>query len=168
MRIDGNRLDTKQLEKLGQKATQARKIQRDRAAEENKKMNVNMDDEAYLRSTEALARKMHMGYFRQPKLENIFKEVRLTKRESWSSFTLDDKINMVHDVLILKRPQKEIAKKYFRTEAYVSQTVRLVRNKRNILREMIDKRDQTIANEETVQDVINELLEEKTFIENVD
>ena len=109
-----------------------------------------------------------MGYFKQPKQENIFKEVRLTKRESWSSFTLDDKINMVHDVLILKRPQKEIAKKYFRTEAYVSQTVRKVRIKRNILREMIDKRDQTIANEETVQDVINELLEENTFIENVD
>jgi hypothetical protein len=67
-------------------------------------MNVNMDDEAYLRTTEALARKIHMGYFKQPKQENIFKEVRLTKRESWSSFTLDDKINMVHDVLISKRP----------------------------------------------------------------
>ena len=33
---------------------------------------------------------------------------------------------------------------------------------------MIDKRDQTIAKEETVQDVINELIEEHTFIENVD
>lgn len=46
--------------------------------------------------------------------------------------------------------------------------MRKVRRKRNILREMIDKRDQAIANEETVQDVINELLEEKTFIENID
>ena len=131
-------------------------------------MNANFDDEEYLRSTETLARKMHMGYFRQPKLQNIYKEVHLTKRESWHAFTLDDKINLVHDVLILKRPQQEVAKKYFRTAGYVSQLVRMVRNKRNILREMIDKRDQTIANEETVQDVIKELLEEETFIENVD
>jgi len=33
---------------------------------------------------------------------------------------------------------------------------------------MINKRDQAIADEETVQDVIKELLEENTFIENLD
>jgi len=101
---------------------------------------------------------MHMGYFRAPKSENIFFQPILTKRQSWSSFTLDDKINIVHDVLILKRPQKEVAKKYFRTEGYVSGLVGRVRKKRDALREMIDKRDQTIANEETVQDVIKELI----------
>lgn len=50
-----------------------------------------------------------MGYFRQPKLENICREIYLTKRDKWHNFTLDDKINVVHDVLVLKRPQKEVA-----------------------------------------------------------
>ena len=65
--------------------------------------------EAYLKTTEKLARKMHMGYLKAPKSENIFFQPILTKRQRWSSFTLDDKINVVHDVLILKRPQKEVA-----------------------------------------------------------
>ena len=173
MSVEENKLSKSQLERLGQRATLARKIQRERASAVIKDggypENMNEEDaEAYLMSTERLARKMHMGYFRAPKSENIYYVPQLSKRESWSSFTLDDKINVVHDVLILKRPQKEVAKKYFRTEGYISQLVGRVRKKSDWLREMIDKRDQTIAKEETVQDVINELIEEHTFIENVD
>jgi hypothetical protein len=72
-------------------------------------MNVNVDDvndedEFYLRITEKLARKMHMGYFKRTKEENIYYQPYLTKRERWSSLTIDDKINIVHDVLIGKRP----------------------------------------------------------------
>jgi hypothetical protein len=33
---------------------------------------------------------------------------------------------------------------------------------------MINKRDQAIANEETIQDVIKELLDENTYIEHIE
>jgi transposase len=63
---------------------------------------------------------------------------------------------------------KEVAKKYFRTEGYVGQLVKRVRENRNLLHEMSEKRDQAIATEETIQDVIKELLDENTFIENLE
>jgi transposase len=63
---------------------------------------------------------------------------------------------------------KEVAKKYFRTEGYVGQLVKRVRENRKLLHEMSEKRDQAIATEETIQDVIKELLDENTFIENLE
>ena len=74
---------------------------------------------------------------------------------------------MVHDILIMKRPVTEVAKKYFRSMAMVSNFVKKVGKKPNLLREMMMKRDLVVAKKETVQEVIEELLEEMTFIENI-
>ena len=48
-----------------------RKIQRDRAAAVNNDKEV-IDGDAYLRSAKKLAERMHMGYFQQPKIPNIY------------------------------------------------------------------------------------------------
>lgn len=111
---------------------------------------------------------MHKGYFQQPKADNICRESHLTKRESWHDFTLDDKINVVHEVLVEKRPLKVVAEKYFRTEGYVGRLVRRVRDNRALLREMIDVRDQAIATDATIKEVLKELLQKETFIESLE
>ena len=166
MTLAGNQLTKQQLVQLGQKVTQARTLQRERAAAV-KNDGGAIDQDVYLRSAKGLAEKMHMGFFRQPKVENIYHKPQLTKREKWHDLSLDDKISIVHDILILKRPQQEVAKKYCRTGSYISYLVKKARKQRNLLREMMDMRDQLVVKEEVVQEVITELLAEDTFIENV-
>ena len=79
MSLEGNKLATKQLEQYGQRVTSFRKTQRDRASNvTHYQSEENID--AYLRKAQALANKIHMGYFRKPKRENIFKKPYLTKR----------------------------------------------------------------------------------------
>jgi hypothetical protein len=73
-----------------------------------------IDPDAYIRSTTNLAAKMHLGYFRKPKEENLCFTPTLTKRDKSSNLSLEDKIDIVHRVLILKHPQHEVAKKYSR------------------------------------------------------
>ena len=107
-----------------------------------------------------------MGFFNEPKEENIFKQPHFTKREMWHNLTLDDKINIVHDVLVIKRPLHEVAKKYHRSSGYLCNFLKKFRKKRSLLREMMDQRDQLVIKEEVVQEVIQELLDEDTFIEN--
>jgi hypothetical protein len=68
--LAGNRLTEEQLLRLGQKATIARRIQRERAAAIKNEGEV-IDADAYLRSAKNLAEKMHLGYFKIPKSENI-------------------------------------------------------------------------------------------------
>jgi hypothetical protein len=166
MTVAGNQLTKEQLQQLGQRVTTARKLQRDRALAVNNDKEV-IDPDAYLRSATTLASKMHMGYFRQPKVENVCYTPTLTKRERWSNLTLNDKIDIVHEVLVLKHPQHEVAKKYCRTDGYISSFLRKFRENRNLLREMMDQRDQALVKVEVVQEVIKELLDEDTFIENL-
>ena len=79
MKVVDNQLSEAQLSKLAKKVTKCRKIQRDRALEVNQDFNGDRA-EAYLRTTEKLARRMHNGgYFKLPKEENIYKEPHLTK-----------------------------------------------------------------------------------------
>ena len=56
-----------------------RKIQRDRAAAVNNDKEV-IDGDAYLRSAKKLAERMHMGYFQQPKIPNIYMMPKLKQR----------------------------------------------------------------------------------------
>jgi hypothetical protein len=86
-----------------------------------------IDQEAYLRSAKALAAKMHLGYFREPKKENEYHQPQLNKKEKWYDLSLDNKIDIIHEVLILKRPQQDVAKKYYRTAGYVSRFVKRFR-----------------------------------------
>ena len=68
--------------------------------------------------------------------------------------TMNDKIEIVHDCLVLRRPQNEIAKRYNLSTGYISNFLKKFKANRNLLREMIDKRDQEFAKVEAVQEVI--------------
>ena len=86
MKIDDNRLTDAKLAKLAKKVTKFRKIQRERAVDA--KANFGNDNaDAYLKTTERLARRMHKGYFVKAKEANIWKETRKTKRQRWAAFT---------------------------------------------------------------------------------
>ena len=43
-----------------------------------------------------------------------------SKFKKWQSFSLDDKIKVIYEVVIGKAKQANVAKKYHRTQAYVS------------------------------------------------
>jgi hypothetical protein len=126
MTVAGNTLTEEQLAQHGQKVTQARTLQRERAAA-LKNDGGAIDQEAYLRSAKALVAKMHLGYFREPKKENEYHQPQLNKKEKWYDLSLDNKIDIIHEVLILKRPQQDVAKKYYRTAGYVSRFVKRFR-----------------------------------------
>ena len=88
-------------------------------------------------TTERLARRMHNGYFKKPKEDNICKEPHLTKRQKWHKFDLEDKVNMLHEVIVGKEKQTEVAKKYHRTVGYVSNLIRAMKKNNELLRELI-------------------------------
>ena len=71
MKTQDNRLLETQLSKYGKKVTKYRKIQRDRALAAGDYGQEQTD--AYLRNIEKLAKRMHNGYFKKPKEENICK-----------------------------------------------------------------------------------------------
>ena len=85
---------------------------------------------------------MHLGYFKIPKSENICHSPTLSKQQEWHKFSLDRKIDMVHDVVVLNHPHNEVVKKYFRTPSYVSGLVSRVKKNRSLLSEMMAKRDE--------------------------
>ena len=103
--------------------------------------NRNDEAEAYLRTTERLARKMHNGYFKKEKEDNIYKAIYMSKKQRWHQFTLEDRVNMIHDVVIGKEKVAEVAKRYFRTPGFVSNLVTKMKKNPNLLRELIDRRD---------------------------
>ena len=111
---------------------------------------------------------MHKGsYFSKPKQENICKEKRLTKRQRWHSLSLDDKVNMIYDVVVGKEKLEVVAQRYCRTMGHVSNLVKRLKKKRSILRDLICKRDQRLMQEAAVQQVIKGLLEEQRFISSL-
>ncbi len=62
MKVRDNELTDDQLSKLAKRVTKYRKIQRDRALAVQDDFQ-DVDAEAYQRTTESLARRMHNGYF---------------------------------------------------------------------------------------------------------
>ena len=52
--------------------------------------------------------------------------------------SLNNKIDIVHDVLVLKRPQQDVAKKYLVSNGFISNFLRKFKVNRNLLREMMD------------------------------
>ena len=163
MKLEDNQLPELKLSKLAKKVTKFRKIQRDRALAANCSIG-NNEAEEYLRTTEKLARKMHNGYFSKPKEANICKHPYLTKRQRWRNFTLDDKVNMVHDVIIRKEKVVDVAKRYCRTQGFVSSFISKIKKNNGLLHQLIDKRDQSLMKQSVVQKVIKDLMAEDHFI----
>ena len=52
---------------------------------------------------------MHSGYFPKTKEENLYKEPHLTKRQKWRRFTIDDKVNLLYDVIVGKEKVIDVA-----------------------------------------------------------
>ena len=50
---------------------------------------------------------------------NICKEPHSTKKELWKKFDLNTKVQMLYDVVVKKGLQKDIAKKYGKSQSYV-------------------------------------------------
>ena len=117
-----------------------------------------------MRTTERLARKMHSGYFQKPKEANICKGLYLTKRQRWQKFTMDDKVNLIYDVIVAKEKVVVVAKRYCRTQGYVSSLVTKMKKNNELLRQLIDKRDQQLMRQSVVQKVIKDLMAEESFI----
>ena len=109
---------------------------------------------------------MHAGYFKNTKRENEFIAPRLALSRN-ATLSLNDRIGIVHDVLVLKHPIKFVAKKYLKTNGYISNLVKKARDNRNLLREMMNQRDEETNKQEIVKEVIEEMLEKDTFIENI-
>ena len=92
---------------------------------------------------------MHNGYFKKPKQHNEFIAPRLKLARN-ATLSLDDRIGIVHDVIVLLRPVHEVARKYFKTSGYISNLVEKARSNRNLLREMMDRRDEETNKQEIV------------------
>ena len=108
---------------------------------------VNQDaavDEAnvYLAAADRLARRMHQSSERPQKKENIFKVPHKTKKQRWHCFSLEDKVNLVHDVVVGKMKLVDVAEKYCRTSGHVSNFIKKIKSKPNLLREMIAKHEE--------------------------
>ena len=140
MTLVGNTLSESQLKKHAVNVTKLRKLFRDRALAIVGKAD-GFDSDAYLSTTEKLARRMHRGAPKTLKSQNICMEPHLTKKELWNSFDLDAKVKMIYDLVVKKELQKDVAKKYGRTQSYVSKQLKQYKRSPNLLREAIDKAD---------------------------
>ena len=70
----------------------------------------------------------------------------MIKKQHWFQFTLDDKVNLLYDVLIGQEKVSGVAKRYCRTKIYVSHLVTRIMKNRNLLTELIEKRDESVLN----------------------
>ena len=90
-----------------------------------------------------MAKRMHGQYNREAaSKENIWDKKKQSKFKKWQSFSLDDKIKVIYEVVIGKAKQADVAKKYHQTQVYVSQLVKKVQFNKNLLRELINKHEQ--------------------------
>ena len=71
---------------------------------------------------------------------------------------------MLYDVVVKKELQKDVAKKYGRTQGYVSAQLKLYLKRPNLLREAIDKADQAKDKAMMVQRLVFDMLDQGTFI----
>jgi len=80
-----------------------------------------------LQTTERLSRRMHKGgYFPKAKPDNIWKSQHKTKKQRWHSFTLDDKVSVLYDVIIKKQKHSEVAKVYSRSRSHITKLVKKI------------------------------------------
>ena len=63
---------------------------------------------------------------------------------------MDDKINMLYDVIIGKEKLKDVSKRYHRTMGYISNLVTRIKKNKDLLHSIIDKRDQNLMKEQVV------------------
>ena len=70
----------------------------------------------------------------------------------------------MHDVIVKKLKVLDVARRYHRSQGYVSSIVKQAKENRGYLRELIEKKDQRAATEDTVKRVIRQLLEEAVLI----
>jgi len=101
MKVKDNIMGRQSLEKLGRKVTKYRKMLRDRALEVSQSFTEE-EAELYLKSTKALERRMQKGYFRAPKELNACKLAKRRIKTLAGRQTIDDKVNMIYDIIIGK------------------------------------------------------------------
>ena len=71
---------------------------------------------------------------------------------------------MIYDVVVGKEKVAVVAKRYCRTQGFVSNLVSKMKKNPELLRELIDKRDQRVMKQSVVQKVIKDLMLEEHFI----
>ena len=81
---------------------------------------------------------------RAVKSENIWSTKKQSKFQQWQSFSLDDKIKAIYDVVIGKAKLVDVAKKYHRSVSYISKLIKKVRSNNELLKELIQKQDQNL------------------------
>ena len=75
---------------------------------------------------------------------------------------------MVYDVVVKKLKLVDVAKRYHRSQAYISSIVKRASLNEDYLRDLIAEQDEKITKSDTVRRVIRELLEEAAFIKSSD
>jgi hypothetical protein len=119
MTLEANYLTEVQLKKYGAKVTKDRHIIKERAlAAVQDRCGITADE--YLQTTEKLARKMHQHTPKFEKKHNQCIEPHQTKTVLSKSFDLSSKFSMLHDLVIGKYSQQDAAKKYGRSQSFVS------------------------------------------------
>ena len=137
MKINDNMLEESKLKKLAVKVTRFRKIQRDRALLANLEAQ---EADAYLKTTEKLARKIHNGYFPKEKDINPFNKSIVHKKHLRGKIPLDEKIDILYDVIIEKELVAEVAKRYRRNVGTVNMLVNKVKKNKEMLTNLVEKR----------------------------
>ena len=73
--------------------------------------------------------------------ENIWTTKKQSKFQKWQSFSLEDKIKAIHEVVIGKAKIVDVAKKYHRTQPCITNLVKKVQLNKELLRELINKQE---------------------------
>ena len=76
--------------------------------------------------------------------ENIWSQPETTAHRRGRMLTLDDKINIIYGVVVSREHQADVAKRYRRSQAYVSQLVKKAQSNKELLRKLIDKQEQKL------------------------
>ena len=58
---------------------------------------------------------------------------------------------MMHDVIVLKKKLQDVAKKYSRSQSWISRLVTKLRNNRNLIEELLAKREERVSLEDGVR-----------------
>ena len=100
-----------------------------------------------MKSADALAKRMHKGYFRKEKEQNIFKGQSIRKKTLQSPLSLDEKIKIVYDVVVAKQKVLDVSKKYCRKVSTITNLVSKMKRNKEMIREAIDKQEQILNKE---------------------
>ena len=116
LKLADNHLSQDYLRKMAKRVTKFRKhlLKNAKLAAESVS---STDVEAYQKDIDKLAKRMHEHFERptEASKENIWSSKKKSKFQKWQSFSLDDKIKVIHEVVIGKAKMADVAKKYHRT-----------------------------------------------------